>query len=322
MLRLDAQELAVVRGGKKILQRVNLSFRGGELVALLGPSGSGKSTLLKALCGFSPGEGVVYLGDQELYSNFDQYRMMLGYVPQDDLVHQLLSVSATLEYAARLRLPAEMPEPLRKAKVNQILKVLELDTHKGKAVRSLSGGQRKRVSVAVELLAEPPVLFLDEPTSGLDPALEEASMQLFRTLTNSNRITLVTTHVLTTLECADLVVFMCEGRVLFVGPPQFAAEHFGVDHLLSVYKVLTPERVPEHLQRFEQSSFYREFVHERLHQVRKPIDWSLKEDELTRLPTSSSSADKLHSNTVNQKTTKKTPEERLQELKDRRSKGS
>jgi len=321
MLRLDAQELAVTRGGNKIIQRVNLSLRGGELVALLGPSGSGKSTLLKALCGFSPGEGGLYLGDRELYSNFDEYRTKIGYVPQDDLVHQQLSVLATLDYASRLRLPSDIPEPLRKAKIKALLAILELGEHQAKKVRSLSGGQRKRVSVAVELLAEPPVLFLDEPTSGLDPALEEASMKMFRNLTTSQRITVVTTHVLTTLDCVDVVVFMCEGRVLFVGPPQYAAGHFEVDHLLSIYKVLTSERLEEHLQRFEESSVCKEFVSERLCQPRQPIDWSAAGYEIERLESDVNSSEQCDISGRTLEHREKTPEERLQELKAQRGKG-
>ncbi|MEE2903261.1 MAG: ABC transporter ATP-binding protein [Myxococcota bacterium] len=321
MLRLDAQELAVTRGGNKIIQQVNLSLRGGELIALLGPSGSGKSTLLKALCGFSQGEGGVYLGNQELYSNFDDHRTKIGYVPQDDLVHQQLSVSATLDYASRLRLPPDIPDALRKAKVNRLLTILELAEHQSKTVRSLSGGQRKRVSVAVELLAEPPVLFLDEPTSGLDPALEAASMKLFRDLTTPQRITLVTTHVLTTLDCVDLVVFMCEGRVLFVGPPKHAATHFEVDHLLSIYKVLTSDRLEEHLQRFEESSVCREFVSERLRQPRESIDWSKAGQENQLIEHRVNSSGQPAAERSNLEHRGKTPEEKLQELKAQRGKG-
>lgn len=319
MLRLDAQTLSVVRGKKTIIKDINLSFRGGELVALLGPSGSGKSTLLKAMCGFSPGDGDVFLGDKELYANFDEYRMMLGYVPQDDLVHQLLSVSATLDYASKLRLPEDIPEPLRKAKVKQVLKSLELEEHSDKPVKSLSGGQRKRVSVAVELLAEPPVLFLDEPTSGLDPALEEASMQLFRRLTNSQRITLVTTHVLTSLDCVDIVVFMCEGHVLFVGPPEAAAEHFQVDHLLSIYKILTPDRVNEHKRRFEQSELYYEYISNRLAEVRLPLSELQKDKTVVQSVVSAEAKLEAESQATENQGTKKTAEERLQELKKQRN---
>jgi ABC transport system ATP-binding/permease protein len=264
MLRLDAQNISIIRGGHSILSKISLSFQGGELVALLGPSGSGKSTLLKALSGFQTGEGCVHLGDRNLYEEFDDLKTKLGYVPQEDLVHQTLSVEDTIDYSAQLRLDPDIPDVLRRAKVRAVMTALELEGRADTKVKSLSGGQRKRVSVAVELLAEPPILFLDEPTSGLDPALEESSMQLFRRLTDQDRLTIVTTHVMSSLDCVDLVVFLNQGLLVFVGPPSEASAFFGVDHLLSIYKRLTPKTAREHHAAFLQSSLYQEYVVRRL----------------------------------------------------------
>jgi ABC-type multidrug transport system ATPase subunit len=271
VLRLDAESIEFEVDGRRILSGINLSFRAGELVALLGPSGSGKSTLLKALSGFRPVGGQVYLGDQALYANFDALKTLIAYVPQDDILHPSLSVEETIDYAAQLRLDPQMPEARRRATVRSAMLQLNLEDHASSKIRSLSGGQRKRVSVAVELLAQPPILFLDEPTSGLDPALEASSMALFRGLTDQTRITVLTTHVMSSMDSVDLVAFLSQGQIVFLGPPREACLFFEVDHLIDVYRRLAETSEMVFKENYLASALHEEFVVKRIAQAREPI---------------------------------------------------
>ena len=262
--RLDARGVSVSAGDLRIVQPLNLSLRSGELVALLGPSGSGKSTLLRALNGFRPGAGKVLVNGEELYRDFEQLKTLVGFGPQDDGVHPGLTVAKTLDYAAQLRLPADMPDVRRDAAVREVLTQVELTERADVRVRNLSGGQRKRVSIAVELLAKPPLLFLDEPTSGLDPALEERTMQLFRRLTGPDRLTLVTTHVLASLDVVDVVLIVSAGFLVYVGPPSEAPSFFGVADLPSIYKRLAKDPPREWANKLLASPLHQAYVGERL----------------------------------------------------------
>ncbi|MFO0727928.1 MAG: ABC transporter ATP-binding protein [Myxococcota bacterium] len=262
--RLDVRDLSFSASGNTLLSDVQLSLRGGELVAVLGPSGSGKSTLLSAMIGFRRGKGQVRLSGRDLYAEFDALKTRIGFVPQDDVVPGALTVEAALGYAARLRLPAAMPEPLRRAEVRRVMAEVELADRAKVRVRRLSGGQRKRVSLAIELLAAPPLLFLDEPTSGLDPDLEDKSMQLFRRLTTEGRITVVTTHVLASLELVDLALFMAQGRMVYLGPPQEAPAFFGVSDLPSVYRTLAKGPAAPWAAKLRASTYYQTLVTQRL----------------------------------------------------------
>ncbi|MCA9550127.1 MAG: ABC transporter ATP-binding protein [Myxococcales bacterium] len=263
-LSLSARGLAVTAGGARILSGVNLCFLAGELVALLGPSGSGKSTLLRALNGFRPGEGRVRLSGRDLYQDFEALKTRIGFVPQDDVLHTSLTVDKALTYAARLRLPADAGLERISGAVTAVLREVGLVERRTVRVRNLSGGQRKRVSVAMELLSHPPLLFLDEPTSGQDPALEGQMMALFRRLTGPERITVVTTHVLASLDEVDLAVMLAAGRLVYVGPPDGAPDFFGARDLPAVYRALAEGDAARFARRLEASSLYREHVLDRL----------------------------------------------------------
>ncbi len=160
-----------VKGGKQVLQGVSLTVKACELVAVVGGSGAGKTTLLEALAGVRPAErGEVRFDGVDLYENFDSFRRLLGYVPQDDIIHADLPLERTLRYAAALRLPESKSSADIDSAVDRALAALDLSHRADVQVGALSGGQRKRASIAVELLTSPPVFFLDEPTSGLHPA--------------------------------------------------------------------------------------------------------------------------------------------------------
>lgn len=246
-LRLDAEQLTVVAGERKILDDASLSIKPGELVAIVGESGAGKSTLLKALAGVDqPTQGSVRVSGDPVRTRLTD----LGYVPQDDIVHRLLTVTEALRFAGRLRLPEDATDADVEAAVLRVLKELGLTEHAAKRVDQLSGGQRKRVGVAIELLNRPGLLFLDEPTTGLDPGLEGQSMRLFRRLADNQRAVILVTHATRSLELCDRVVVMGRGGVIvFDGPPNEALALFEVNHFDEIYDRLAsasgawPQRV-------------------------------------------------------------------------------
>jgi ABC-type multidrug transport system ATPase subunit len=217
-----------------ILNDVSLSIYPREFVALVGGSGAGKSTLMKALSGVTPAEGHVLVNGDDLYLNFAAYRSILGYVPQDDIVHQHLSVAGALAYAARLRLPDAMPAEIDK-RIADVLAQVEMTQHAAKSIYQLSGGQRKRVSIAVELLADPGLFFLDEPTSGLDPGLEKKMMHTLRRLADAGRTIILVTHATANIDQCDHVAFMADGNLAFYGPPKEALAFFNAQDFADIY---------------------------------------------------------------------------------------
>jgi ABC-type multidrug transport system ATPase subunit len=229
---VEATRLAqVVRGGRRTLDDVSLSVRPGELVAIIGASGAGKTTLLDALSGVRPPTGGSVRHDGRPAPDG-----AAGYVPQDDIIHQQLPLARTLRYAARLRLPAGTPGDEVDRRVAEVLDVLGLAGRAGTRVGSLSGGERKRASIAVELLARPRALFLDEPTSGLDPAAAAELLSLLRRLAADGVPVLLTTHNPADVDrCDTLVVLAPGGRLVFAGPPGQAPAHFGADDVPGIY---------------------------------------------------------------------------------------
>ena len=230
-LRVD--NVGVSAGGTRILNGVNLTLHAGEMCALIGPSGAGKSTLIKALLGLrDPDEGSVKVGSRPVAELGP-----LGYVPQDDALHRGLTVQRELGYAAELRMPAESPER-RRSRVAEVIGQVGLGDRSKVRIRRLSGGQRKRVSVALELLTEPPLLILDEPTSGLDPGLEARTMTILSDVAATGRIVLVATHAMESIELAEALCVLVGGHVAFFGPPRLALSYFRVDRYAELFRQL------------------------------------------------------------------------------------
>ncbi|HZQ37094.1 MAG TPA: ATP-binding cassette domain-containing protein, partial [Dehalococcoidia bacterium] len=253
--------------GKVILNSVTLVVRPQEFVAVVGVSGAGKSTLLGALSGFRPAtSGQVLLNGISLYDHFETLRSKIGYVPQDDIIHRELPVERALEYAAELRLPAELTHAQRLARVSEVLAELGLEQHRQTLVSSLSGGQRKRVSIGVELLTSPPLFFLDEPTSGLDPGTETRMMALLRQLADQGRTVLLITHATRNVSMCDRVLFLARGgRVAFYGAPKVALDYFGVREFEDIYDLIENTRTPEEWeQSFAASPLYQSEIVERI----------------------------------------------------------
>ncbi|WP_370087662.1 FHA domain-containing protein [Streptacidiphilus sp. MAP12-16] len=235
------------KGAEKILLN-NVSFGVPEksLVAVIGPSGSGKSTLLRALTGYRPADnGDVLYDGRNLYKQFAELRQRIGLVPQDDILHSQLTVRTALKYAAELRFPGDTEASERERRVDEVLVELHLEKRADNKITALSGGQRKRVSVALELLTKPSLIFLDEPTSGLDPGMDRDVMKMLRGLADEGRTVLVVTHSVAELALCDRLLVMAPGgSVAYFGPPKEALHFFGYETWADVFQAF--ENYPDH----------------------------------------------------------------------------
>jgi ABC-type multidrug transport system ATPase subunit len=259
--QLIGWQISVLAGAKKIIDRATLTCNSNELVGLIGPSGSGKTTLMKCLSGqVLPSTGKVQLNGLDVFTHFDIFKRNIGFVPQDDIIHRELTVEQTLFYAAKLRLPRDMSEKERKIRVKETLIELELEEQERLPVHRLSGGQRKRVNIAIELLTKPGILFLDEPTSGLDPALDEKLMLLFKKLSQDGRITILTTHLLEHAMIFSRIVLMHSGRLIYFGSPLEAIDFFQVNSLSALYSRIKNRPAEEWQEEFQKTETHRKDV--------------------------------------------------------------
>lgn len=259
----SARHLTVkVDNDKVILNNVTFGVPEKSLIGVIGPSGSGKSTLLRALTGYRPADvGEVLYDNRNLYQHFAELRQRIGLVPQDDILHKELRVRTALRYAARLRFPGDVAEAERNARVEEVLAELKLDIHADKKVTSLSGGQRKRVSVALELLTKPSLIFLDEPTSGLDPGMDRDVMQLLRGLADDGRTCLVVTHSVAELGLCDRLLVMAPGGgVAYFGPPEEALNFFGYGTWADVFSAFENYRDYDWMGRWQGSQHYQMYA--------------------------------------------------------------
>ena len=265
-IKVDGVRLSRVVGkGTTILHDVSLSIYPGEFVCIVGGSGAGKTTLLDSISGLRPPTtGYVRYNGLDYYDNVEIYRNSLGYVPQDDIVHPELTVEETLYFTARLRLPEDTRRGEIRERIGNVLEVLELVERRNTQVRRLSGGQRKRVSIGVELLTEPQIFYLDEPTSGLDPGLDTRMMTLLSDLAHEGRTVIATTHAIKNIMICDKVVVMARGgRLAYFGAPADALEYFGVSDFIEIYDVVAPD--PEAWEKkYLQSDAYQRNVKQRL----------------------------------------------------------
>ena len=239
--------LNVGKANKRLLNQVSVRFAPGTITAIAGPSGAGKSTLMRLAAGqTSPTSGMVTYGNENLESCLNRYTPMVGFVPQDDIVHGDLTVREALRYQASLRLDGDRPAHDREAAVNHSIDFVELGPQADQLIKTLSGGQRKRVSVASELINDPQLLFLDEPTSGLDPGLDKRMMLLLRLLADGGRTVILTTHAIAHVDvCDQLILVGPGGNVIYAGPPREACAWFGVDSISDIYSLIETNHAAE-----------------------------------------------------------------------------
>src|SRR6266487_3983217 len=273
-IHIDALHLKKF-GNKQVplINDISLSIPSCKFVALVGGSGAGKSMLMDALNGLRPAQqGKVLYNDQEYYRNLAAFSTQIGYVPQDDIVHRALTVERALYYAAKLRLPSDFTTEQIQQRISEVLEDVEMTGRRKLLVSKLSGGQRKRVSIALELLANPSVFFLDEPTSGLDPGLDRKMMFLLRKLADKGHTIVLITHATNNINACDYVCFLCQGgRLAFFGPPDDAKTYFEKTDFAEIYSALEPteqnKNIPQEAEaRFKTSPYYWQYVQTPLEQ--------------------------------------------------------
>ncbi|MCX5015786.1 ATP-binding cassette domain-containing protein [Streptomyces sp. NBC_00555] len=261
---LDVQSLTVTvdHGRKTLMEGVSFPVGAKCLLAVVGPSGAGKSTLLGALTGLRPAEhGTVLYDGRDLYRDYAELRSRIGLVPQDDILHSQLKVRRALVYAAELRFPQDTAKAEREARVDEVIRELGLVERADQPIHSLSGGQRKRVSVALELLTKPSLLFLDEPTSGLDPGMDRSVMHTLRGLADDGRTVIVVTHSVLNLEVCDrLLVLAPGGRIAYYGPPDEALGYFGYDQWPEAFEAFENQRDRDWAGDYRASPLHRRYV--------------------------------------------------------------
>ncbi|MFD8793224.1 FHA domain-containing protein [Streptomyces vinaceus] len=270
---LDVQELAVAvdHGRKTLLDHVSFPVGAKCLLAVIGPSGAGKSTLLGALTGLRPADhGTVLYDGRDLYRDYAELRSRIGLVPQDDILHAQLTVRRALTYAAELRFPQDTAQAERQARVDEVIGELGLRERADQPIHSLSGGQRKRVSVALELLTKPSLLFLDEPTSGLDPGMDRSVMHMLRGLADDGRTVIVVTHSVLSLDVCDrLLVLAPGGRIAYFGPPEETLGYFGFDQWPEAFEAFENERDRDWAGEYLASPQHRAYVRDAARQPRQ-----------------------------------------------------
>ncbi len=273
-IRIDALGLYKEGNNRTILiNDISIAIPQRKFVALVGGSGAGKSTLMDALNGLRPAQkGGVYYNGKDYYHHLAAFSTQLGYVPQDDIIHRDLTVERALYYTAKMRLPDDFTEEQIKQRIDEVLDDVEMKFRRKLLVSKLSGGQRKRVSIALELLANPSVFFLDEPTSGLDPGLDRKMMFLLRKLADKGHTIVLVTHATNNINTCDYICFLAQGgRLAYFGPPNEAKTYFGKTDFAEIYSALEPTvenpNIPAEAEaRFKASPYFQQFVISQLHQ--------------------------------------------------------
>ncbi|HEY1820313.1 MAG TPA: FHA domain-containing protein [Trebonia sp.] len=249
----EAHDLQVVvhDGGKQKVLLENITFPLAErsMMAVIGPAGAGKSTLLNALTGKRPATtGSVFYDFRDLYENYDELRHRIGLVPQESVTHDQLTAKTALGYAAELRFPSDTGEDERNQRVGEVLDELSMTNHKDTRIDRLSGGQKKRVNIGLELLTRPTLLFLDEPTSPLDPHLKRDMFTQMRKMadpsTDKGQSVIVITHDVESKlidQCDRLIVLQPGGKMAYFGPPGDGLRYFGRDDWADVFQAFADE---------------------------------------------------------------------------------
>ncbi|HEX3493118.1 MAG TPA: FHA domain-containing protein [Streptosporangiaceae bacterium] len=262
-ISLTARDLTVtLPGGRVLLDHVSFPLGERCLLGVIGPSGAGKSTLLGALTGMAPasGGGVSY-DNRDLYTHYAELRHRIGLVPQENILHTQLSAERGLSYAAELRFPRDTSKTERRRRIAEVLEELSLTRHAKTRVSAMSGGQQKRVNVALELLTKPSLLFLDEPTSGLDPGLDKSVMEQMADLAHDGRTIIVVTHSVANLNLCDrLLVLVPGGKIAYFGPPEDGLRHFGQPGWAEVFQAFENQPDRDWAGDYRRSPYYQRYI--------------------------------------------------------------
>ena len=258
-----ARDLTVtLSSGKVLLDHVSFPLGERCLLGVIGPSGAGKSTLLGALTGIRPGSsGNVLYDGRDLYSNDSELRHRIELVPQENILHTQLTARRALGYAAELRFPRDTSKAERQHRIDEVLAELALTRHAETKTASLSGGQQKRVNVALELLTKPSLLFLDEPTSGLDPGLDKSVMEQMADLAHEGRTVIVVTHSVANLDLCDrLLVLVPGGKIAYFGAPRDGLRHFNKPGWAEVFQAFENEPERDWAGEYRRSAYFQQYV--------------------------------------------------------------
>ncbi len=243
-MSVAAREIYFNIGDKPLLQDVSFNLGPRTLTAIVGPSGAGKSTLLGVLTGRTkPSQGQIMIGGVDLHTQFQSLSRQIGSVPQADILHTRLTVRQALNYGAKLRLPNDTTKAEREKRVEDVMEQLELTERADLRIDRLSGGQRKRASIGLELLTSPQLLVLDEPTSGLDPGLDAHVMETLRKLADNGQTVVLVTHSVDNLDFCDNVILLASGgKVAYAGPSSTVFSKLGKKSWAEVFRFLaTPD---------------------------------------------------------------------------------
>ena len=243
----------IVRTEKGKLNHVSFDIHKGELVAIIGGSGAGKTTLLKAISGSEhPVSGTVLYNGLDLFAQHDLLKSQIGFVPQKDIMHQDMSLHTMLQYAAKLRLQDDVSAEEQNERVEQVMEELNISGARNTSLKKVSGGQKKRASIAIEMLSDPDLFFLDEPTSGLDPGTERHLMQTLREISRKGKTVILVTHTTLTLPLCDKVIIMgTGGNMCYYGAPEDATAFFGTKDLVDIFdQIDTEEKANLYRERF------------------------------------------------------------------------
>ena len=262
-ISLSARDLTVtLPSGRVLLDHVSFPLGERCLLGVIGPSGAGKSTLLGALTGMAPANagGVLY-DNRDLYTHYAELRHRIGLVPQDNILHTQLTAQRALGYAAELRFPPDTSKAERQRRITEVLEELALSRHANTRTSAMSGGQQKRVNVALELLTKPSLLFLDEPTSGLDPGLDKSVMEQMADLAHDGRTIIVVTHSVANLNLCDrLLVLVPGGKIAYFGPPEDGLRHFGKPGWAEVFQAFEAQPDRDWAMDYRRSSYYQRYI--------------------------------------------------------------
>jgi len=265
-LNIVAHNIRYSVGSKVIVDNMSLMMQSGQFIGLIGPSGCGKTTFMMMMNGYlKPSDGDVLINGVSLYQNAEVFQGQIGYVPQDDIIHRELTVEESLWFTSKLRLGNKISSAERQSLVSKTISELKLNDAKDVLIGSpekkgISGGQRKRVNMAQELITEPLLYFLDEPTSGLDPLSDKEVMLMLKEMANEGHIVLLTTHKIDKLNFSlfsHLIVLGSGGKLLYYGEAADAVSFFGVSNPEEIFYVLGPSRVNEWHTTFKQSNYYK-----------------------------------------------------------------